>query len=49
MFNRSRSHIGQRIGRSRFGAILAAVAVLSLLSGCIVYVEDPPHRHYYWR
>ncbi len=48
MFNRTPAE--QRSGRSRFGAIIAAIAMLSLLSGCIVYVHDSPHRHYdYWR
>jgi hypothetical protein len=39
----------QRTGRNRLGAIVAAIAALTLLSGCVVYVQDPPHRHYYWR
>jgi len=34
--------------RHRIGRILAAFALLSLLAGCVVYVPEGPHYHY-WR
>jgi hypothetical protein len=32
----------------RLGRVLAALALLSLLSGCVVYVPEGP-RYHYWR
>lgn len=41
----------QTRGKSGIGAIVAALALLSLLSGCVVYVpySAPPPRYHYWR
>jgi hypothetical protein len=38
--------------RRRAGKLLAALALLSVLSGCVVYVPyaaPPPPRYHYWR
>jgi hypothetical protein len=40
-----------RGGKRRLGALLAALTLLSVLSGCVVYVpySGPPQRYHYWR
>jgi hypothetical protein len=41
----------EKRGTRRLGTIVLALGLLSMLSGCVVYVpySGPPPRYHYWR
>jgi hypothetical protein len=41
----------ERRGNRRIGTLMLALALVSILSGCVVYVpySPPPPRYHYWR